>query len=568
MRVAEGLRDRAPDLGVLASPSSTLEELYLAARLTRGAGVGQHRSPAAPARLPRPGGRSCLSRPRPGARRGRRTAVAPDRRLESAPRGADPGAPGAQGRQARCRGGVRESGPLPLPVPGQELPALRAGELVADLAGVLAAAAAASGKSVPAHRSPRCSSGVSASEAQQAAAQALLSGERRAVWLGALARGIRRSPTCARWPPPSRISPAPPRRARRRRQRRRRLSGRCGAAPRGGRQGAGARRAERARQMLPSRCRPTCCSAASSPSSTPWTRDSLAHARQGGARRRHHPVRERAGEARRPCAAADRHLRRDLRHLRELRGRVAEPDRRCRAGRASRARAGRCCGCWATCSCRALRLPVIRGGARGAAHACCADVAHGRLPGRPCGRCAHRPRSQRRAAQPCIDLPMYQIDAVVRRAPSLQRTREGRRRPRPTEEQGATCSNTLTTPGPRCRISCARHRVDPGHHRGADHLRRAPDAVGAQGHRLDAAAPRPEPRAPSSACCRLGQPFADVVKLLIKEVIIPAKANKFLFRLAPMITLVPAFAAWAVIPLSPDAGHRPTSTPACCTCWR
>jgi NADH-quinone oxidoreductase subunit H len=49
----------------------------------------------------------------------------------------------------------------------------------------------------------------------------------------------------------------------------------------------------------------------------------------------------------------------------------------------------------------------------------------------------------------------------------------------------------------------------------------------------------------------LGQPFADVVKLLTKEVIIPTNANKFLFRLAPMIALIPAFAAWAVIPLSP-----------------
>jgi NADH-quinone oxidoreductase subunit H len=48
-----------------------------------------------------------------------------------------------------------------------------------------------------------------------------------------------------------------------------------------------------------------------------------------------------------------------------------------------------------------------------------------------------------------------------------------------------------------------------------------------------------------------GQPFADVVKLLMKEVIIPANANKILFRLAPMIALIPAFAAWAVIPLSP-----------------
>jgi NADH-quinone oxidoreductase subunit H len=49
----------------------------------------------------------------------------------------------------------------------------------------------------------------------------------------------------------------------------------------------------------------------------------------------------------------------------------------------------------------------------------------------------------------------------------------------------------------------------------------------------------------------LGQPFADVVKLLLKEVVIPTKANKLLFRLAPLIALVPAFAAWAVIPLSP-----------------
>jgi NADH-quinone oxidoreductase subunit H len=49
----------------------------------------------------------------------------------------------------------------------------------------------------------------------------------------------------------------------------------------------------------------------------------------------------------------------------------------------------------------------------------------------------------------------------------------------------------------------------------------------------------------------LGQPFADVFKLLMKEVIVPTNSNKFLFRLAPIITLVPAFAAWAVIPLSP-----------------
>jgi NADH-quinone oxidoreductase subunit H len=48
------------------------------------------------------------------------------------------------------------------------------------------------------------------------------------------------------------------------------------------------------------------------------------------------------------------------------------------------------------------------------------------------------------------------------------------------------------------------------------------------------------------------QPFADVIKLLVKEIVIPAKANKWLFRIAPAITLVPAFAIWAVMPLSPD----------------
>ena len=49
----------------------------------------------------------------------------------------------------------------------------------------------------------------------------------------------------------------------------------------------------------------------------------------------------------------------------------------------------------------------------------------------------------------------------------------------------------------------------------------------------------------------MGQPFADVIKLLLKEIVIPARSNKALFRLAPAITLIPAFAAWAVVPLFP-----------------
>ena len=48
----------------------------------------------------------------------------------------------------------------------------------------------------------------------------------------------------------------------------------------------------------------------------------------------------------------------------------------------------------------------------------------------------------------------------------------------------------------------------------------------------------------------LFQPFADVIKLLFKEVILPTNANKFLFLIAPFITLVTAFGAWAVVPMS------------------
>lgn len=44
------------------------------------------------------------------------------------------------------------------------------------------------------------------------------------------------------------------------------------------------------------------------------------------------------------------------------------------------------------------------------------------------------------------------------------------------------------------------------------------------------------------------QAFADVFKLLFKEVLQPAKAERFLFKLAPLLALAPAFAAWAVVP--------------------
>src|SRR5271157_624468 len=48
------------------------------------------------------------------------------------------------------------------------------------------------------------------------------------------------------------------------------------------------------------------------------------------------------------------------------------------------------------------------------------------------------------------------------------------------------------------------------------------------------------------------QPFADVFKLMFKEILIPADASGFLFRLAPFLALVPSLAIWAVIPFSPE----------------
>jgi NADH-quinone oxidoreductase subunit H len=48
------------------------------------------------------------------------------------------------------------------------------------------------------------------------------------------------------------------------------------------------------------------------------------------------------------------------------------------------------------------------------------------------------------------------------------------------------------------------------------------------------------------------QPIADALKLLLKEIIVPTRANKALFVIAPIMTIMPALAAWAVIPFGPE----------------
>jgi len=49
----------------------------------------------------------------------------------------------------------------------------------------------------------------------------------------------------------------------------------------------------------------------------------------------------------------------------------------------------------------------------------------------------------------------------------------------------------------------------------------------------------------------IAQPFADVFKLVLKEIIVPGASSRLLFLMAPLIVLVPALATWAVVPFSP-----------------
>lgn len=46
----------------------------------------------------------------------------------------------------------------------------------------------------------------------------------------------------------------------------------------------------------------------------------------------------------------------------------------------------------------------------------------------------------------------------------------------------------------------------------------------------------------------VGQPIADAIKLLFKEIIVPRASNRYLFVIAPILSMAPALAAWAVVP--------------------
>ncbi|MGH8179496.1 MAG: molybdopterin-dependent oxidoreductase, partial [Steroidobacteraceae bacterium] len=185
-KAAEGLRARAADLGVLASPSATTEELYLAGRIARGLGSGNidsrlrqrdFRDQAADPFYPSLGLRIADIDSLQGLLlvgcNLRREAPILAHRVRKAAR---------QGAKVALLNPAVFNYYFPVAAYVQSAPATQ----VSDLAAILRAAAEAAGAAVPSHLSSMVG-GAQVGQQHRDAAAALVSGEKRAVWLGALA---------------------------------------------------------------------------------------------------------------------------------------------------------------------------------------------------------------------------------------------------------------------------------------------------------------------------------------------------------------------------------------------
>ncbi len=185
-RAAEGLGARAASLGVLASASATIEELYLAGRIARGLGSANidcrlrqsdFRDQNADPRFPNLGMRiadvdSLQGLLVVGSNLRREVPILAHRVRKAARAGA---------RIALVNPAV-----FPYHFPVAEYLESAPAAQVADLAAILGAAAQSSGKSVPAHLMPAVQAATIGPQ-HRAVAAALAAGEKRAVWLGALA---------------------------------------------------------------------------------------------------------------------------------------------------------------------------------------------------------------------------------------------------------------------------------------------------------------------------------------------------------------------------------------------
>jgi len=184
-KVATGLRDNAKSLGVLTSSSSTVEELYLAARLARGLGSNNidHRlrqrdfrdqtsDPAFPnlgMRIGEVGSLNSLLVV--GANLRREVPILAHRVRQAARRGAKVALVNPQ------------RFPYLFPLAAEKVVA--PGQQVAELAAILTATAEAAGKSVPEHVLT-ATRDARVEDSHRALATTLLTGEKRAVWVGAL----------------------------------------------------------------------------------------------------------------------------------------------------------------------------------------------------------------------------------------------------------------------------------------------------------------------------------------------------------------------------------------------
>ena len=62
------------------------------------------------------------------------------------------------------------------------------------------------------------------------------------------------------------------------------------------------------------------------------------------------------------------------------------------------------------------------------------------------------------------------------------------------------------------------------------------------------------------------QLVADGVKFAQKEDVVPAAADRTVFKLAPAVALIPYLVVLVAIPLAPGPGRRRSSTPGCSSC--
>jgi NADH-quinone oxidoreductase subunit G len=185
-KVAEGLQPRAASLGILASPSSTLEELYLAGRIARGLGSGNidHRlrqrdvrDQAADPVFPNLGisiaGIDTLSSLLVIGSNLRREVPVLAHRVRKAAR---------KGMKVSFLNPQRFDYKFPIAAYVMSAPSKQ----VSDLAAIVAAAAEAAGKAVPENVASIVRE-AKADDSHKAVAAALATGEHRAIWLGALA---------------------------------------------------------------------------------------------------------------------------------------------------------------------------------------------------------------------------------------------------------------------------------------------------------------------------------------------------------------------------------------------